>query len=159
MYINDGVKWGLIMNNAKNIEINIANSKIVIDSDCRKNLERKDFSPIEILVGFVIPFVLFWGGMLSPFFSDKVFVWILALIPLYGFVFVGQMFSKGKYIELFAYGSILNIFSSILLTVLLFMIPESWIVVGKICRLALLNILPSLLLLFISMAYHFYENK
>ena len=147
------------MKNEKNIKINITNSKIIIDSECEENLERKNFTPTEILVGFVIPFVLFWGGVLSPFFSDRAFVWILALIPLYGFVFVGQMFSKGKYIELFAYGSILNVFSSILLTVLLFMIPESWIVAGKICRLALLNILPSLLLLFISMAYHFYENK
>ena len=124
-----------------------------------KNIEKLDFTPTEILIGVVIPFVLFWGGMLSPIFSDSIVVKILSLIPFYGFVFVGQMFSKGKYIKLFACGSIMNVFTSVLLTVLFFMIPENWFVVGDICRLAILNVIPSLLLLFVSMAHHFYEGE
>lgn len=122
------------------------------------NINQFDLKPTEILVGVVIPFILFWGGMLSPFFSDSVFVWVLSLVPFYGFVFVGQMSSKGKYIELFACGSVMNMLTSILLIALLFVIPETWIGIGNVCRLAVLNIFPSLLLLFVSMAYRFFED-
>ena len=80
------------------------------------------------------------------------------MIPYYGFEFAAQMFSKGGYIKLFACGSIMNMFVSVLLSVLLFMMPENWFVVGNVCRLAILNVAPSFLLLFVSMAYHYYEG-
>lgn len=124
-----------------------------------KNMMKNGMTSTEVLVGVIIPFVLFWGGMLTPVFSDSVLVWIVGLFPFYGFMFVGQLSSSGNYIEIFARGSVMNVFTSVLLIVLLFLIPENWTGVGSVCRLAVLNIGPSLLLLFVSMAYRFYEGE
>lgn len=54
------------------------------------------FTPVEIILAFIIPFILFWGGMLAPVFTDSLYLWCLSLIPFYAYLFFGFMFSKEK---------------------------------------------------------------
>ena len=146
------------MKNENNIKLNITNSKIVVDSECGKDLERKKFTPIEILVGFVIPFVLFWGGMLSSFFSDRVFVWVLALIPLYGYMFLCILIPGKKLANAITGGSLLNLLTSLILVILLFIIPEDWIAIGNACRLSLINLVPAFVGVFFCATNGFVES-
>ena len=48
----------------------------------------KKLTPNEKVIGLVVPFVLFWCGMLTPIFSDSVWVWILGVFPFYGFTMI-----------------------------------------------------------------------
>ena len=103
------------------------------------------FTSSEIVLGCIIPFVLFWGGMLAPFFSDNIYVWVLALIPYYGFSFVSLYFVKKSVAAIFSFSMLMCFFTSILLLVLLFFIPENLECLKNVCRLGILNILPSIL--------------
>ena len=146
------------MKNVKNIKINITNSKIIIDSECENDLEKKDFTPTEILVGFVIPFILFWGAMLSPFFSDSVIVWILSLIPFYGFMFLCILITGKKFADVMLGNSLLNLLTSGVLAILLFFIPEDWTAIGNACRLSLINLAPAFVWVFICATNGFVES-
>ena len=79
----------------------------------------KELTPSGRVIGLIIPFILFWCGMLTPIFWDSVIVWILGMLPFYGFIYCGILFVGGKYPESFVISSIMNVFTSILLLVLL----------------------------------------
>ena len=123
-----------------------------------KNIEKLEMTPTEILVGVVIPFVLFWGGMLSPVFSDSVIVWILSLAPFYGYVFVSAFASSKKYADLFAGDSMLNLITSIVISLLLFVIPEDWVSLIGVCKLSILNIAPAFAFCFVCLTNRFVES-
>ena len=53
----------------------------------------ESFTPVDIILAFIIPFILFWGGMLAPVFTDSIYLWCLSLIPFYAYLFFGFMFS------------------------------------------------------------------
>ena len=95
------------------------------------------FTPVEIILAFIIPFILFWGGMLAPVF------------PFYAYLFFGFMFSKEKKSGLWGSNALLSFLTSILLTVLIFIVPQNWEIVLNICRLGLLNLIVSFFFLFI----------
>lgn len=118
----------------------------------------KKTTPSEKIIGLIIPFILFWCGMLTPFFWDSVIVWILGMLPFYGFIYCGILFVGGKYPESFVISSIMNVFTSIFLLVLLFLTPEEFTLVKNICRVGILNVVPSLLLLFICLTNDFVES-
>lgn len=118
----------------------------------------KELTPSGRVIGLIIPFILFWCGMLTPIFGDSVIVWILGMLPFYGFIYCGILFVGGKYPESFVISSIMNVFTSILLLVLLFLVPEEFTLVKNICRVGVLNIVPSLLFLFISATNSFVES-
>ena len=122
-----------------------------------KNIVRNRMASTEILVGVVVPFILFWGGALTPVFTDSVFVWILGLFPFYGFIVVDIIFGKNS-ADFFLRTSVMSVFSSILLAVLLFFLPENVVVLKKICIVGLINIVPSLAFLFICATNSFVES-
>ena len=107
------------------------------------------FTPVEIILAFIIPFILFWGGMLAPVFTDSIYLWCLSLIPFYAYLFFGFMFSKEKKSGLWGSNALLSFLTSILLTVLIFIVPQNWEIVLNICRLGLLNLIVSFFFLFI----------
>lgn len=123
-----------------------------------KNIEKLDLTPTEILVGVVIPFVFFWGGILSPVFSDSVVVWVLSLIPFYGFVFVSAFVSSKKYADVFAVDSLLNLITSIVISLLLLIIPEGFESLIDVCKLSILNIVPSFMFCFMCFTNRFVES-
>ena len=112
----------------------------------------KPFTSGNIVLGCVIPLVLFWGGMLSPFFSKSIFVWILSLIPFYIYVFLGILVSNKKNANAFLLATLLSFITSIFLIVLLFLVPEELNNLQNICRLGLLNVAPSGVFMFITSA-------
>lgn len=61
-----------------------------------KNIVKNGMTSTEVLVGVVVPFLLFWGGMLTPIVSDSVLIWILGLFPFYGFITLDIIFGKNK---------------------------------------------------------------
>lgn len=107
------------------------------------------FTPVEIILAFIIPFILFWGGMLAPVFTDSIYLWCLSLIPFYAYLFFGFMFLKEKKSGLWGSNALLSFLTSILLTVLIFIVPQNWETVLNICRLGLLNLIVSFFFLFI----------
>ena len=44
------------------------------------------FTPVDIILAFIIPFILFWGGMLAPVFTASIYLWCLSLIPFYAYL-------------------------------------------------------------------------
>lgn len=142
----------------KNIEINITKSTIIMDPECGNDLEKKNFTLTEILIGFVIPFVFFWGGMLSTFFWNSVLVWILSLVPFYGFMFFCTLVTGKKYANAFIGSSLLNFLTSLVLAILLFFVPEDWAGIGKVCRLSLLNLAPAFFGMFFCATNGFVES-
>lgn len=117
----------------------------------------KNLTPNEKMIGLVVPFVLFWCGMLTPIFSDSVLVWILGVFPFYGFIVFNIVFGK-NHADLFLTSSVISVFTSVISTVLLFFIPE-WIETLKnVCIVGLINVAPSLLFLFICATNSFVES-
>ena len=107
------------------------------------------FTPVDIILAFIIPFILFWGGMLAPVFTDSIYLWCLSLIPFYAYLFFGFMFSIEKKSGIWGIKDLLSFLTSILLTVLIFIVPQNWETVLNICRLGLLNLIVSFFFLFI----------
>lgn len=58
---------------------------------------RKEFemSGMDVSLGLVVPLVLFVGGVLTPFFTDDILVWMMSLVPFYVFLFVVITFFRG----------------------------------------------------------------
>lgn len=110
-----------------------------------KNIEKLDLTPTEILVGVVIPFVLFWGGMLSPFYTSDIFVWTFSLVPFYGYLTVCSFMKKETEERIVLVPSILNMATSVLLLVLFFFVPGEFVALGNTCKMGVVNILPSVL--------------
>lgn len=58
---------------------------------------RREFEKFKLvnkndLFGFVVPFVLYFGGVLTPFVIDDVLVWFFSLVPFYVYLFLMQGF-------------------------------------------------------------------
>lgn len=51
---------------------------------------RKEFEKIKrnTSLGLVVPFVLYFGGVLTPFVIDDVLVWFFSLVPFYVYLFL-----------------------------------------------------------------------
>lgn len=99
----------------------------------------------EILLGLIIPFILFFTGIFSPCFSDSILVWMLSLIPFYGYtVFADDLFRekltcKNIYLYDITYSGVFSLF--IFLSVFLFQdVSECH---KAISVLGLINIVPS----------------
>lgn len=110
--------------------------------DNEKKLEDL-FTPVEITLALIIPFILFWGGMLTPVFMDSIYFCSLFIFPFYIYLFFGLLISKEKKSGLWGSNALLSFFTSILLTVLIFLVPEKWEIILNICRLGLLNLIVS----------------
>jgi hypothetical protein len=122
-----------------------------------KNIVKNGMTSTEVLVGVVVPFLLFWGGMLTPIVSDSVLIWILGLFPFYGFITLDIIFGKNK-ADLFLKTSVMSVLSSVLLGLLLFFLPENIAIFKNICSVGLINIVPSLAFLFICATNSFVES-
>lgn len=108
----------------------------------------------ESLLGYTIPFFLFWGGILTPFITDEFLVLLCSLIPFYTFVLAGKTVFKNKVDDqLFAMSLFLGTASSVLLFILSFVIPENWEMVQTCCTMGTVNIIPSAMFLFIEEAF------
>lgn len=81
------------------------------------------FTPVEIILSFIIPF--------------------------YAYLFFGLIYSKEKMSGFWGSNALLSFLTSILLTVLIFIVPQNWGIVLNICRLGLLNLIVSFFFLFI----------
>jgi hypothetical protein len=68
---------GKIMKTVENVEINLSNGKTAKMPSMRK---------ICVLCT-IIPFILFWGGILSPLWTDNFIVYVFALAPYYFYTF------------------------------------------------------------------------
>ncbi len=100
----------------------------------------------EILLGLIIPFILFWGGILTPVVTDSLLVWIFCLVPFYGFVVISDNVLRGTVDRSTFVGSIfMGLMSSVLLAVMLFVAPSENEVYRTICRMGVLNVIPSFL--------------
>lgn len=52
-----------------------------------------------VILGLVVPFILFWTGILSPLYTDNFLVWVFSLVPFYVYVF-GYLSEKTSYAPL-----------------------------------------------------------
>ncbi|MCQ2103496.1 MAG: hypothetical protein MJY98_09765 [Fibrobacter sp.] len=119
-----------------------------------KNMSRNDF-----VLGCVIPFFLFWGGILTPVVTDSLLVWICCLVPLYIWIFLGILASSKEHkANLFLSTSIMILFFSFVFVVMLFFIPDEFVVLKNMCRLSLLNFVPSVFLVFFASANSLVEG-
>lgn len=99
----------------------------------------------EVILGLVIPFILFWGGVLTPVVIDSLIVWILCLVPFYGFVIISDNVLRGKIDRSTFVSSIfLGFLSSVVLFVLLLLFPFENEVYRTVCRIGFMNIVPSI---------------
>lgn len=114
-----------------------------------KNIEKLEMTPTEILVGVVVPFVLFWGGILSPFYTSDILVWIFSLVPFYGYMFVCGFTSEKTEERIVGVPSVLNVVTSLLLLCVFFFLPEEYGMLRNTCKMGILNILPSISILFL----------
>lgn len=74
---------------------------------------KKEFemSGRDVSLGFVVPFVLFICGIITPFVTEDILVWIFSLIPFYGYIFTVSLTSRGLLTR--------NVLSVMLLTTIL----------------------------------------
>lgn len=120
----------------------------------KKTYNVKGMDLNDFILGCVIPFILFWGGILTPVVTDSLLVWIFCLVPFYGFVIVSDNVLRGRVSEsTFVASIILGIFSSILLSVALFAIPCEG-EIRNVCRIGFFNIIPGLLILLFGLIDH-----
>lgn len=111
----------------------------------KKTSKVKKIEPKEIVLGLVIPFFLFWGGILTPIITDSLIVWILCLVPFYGFVIISDNVLRGKIDRSTFVSSIfLGFLSSVVLFVLLLLFPFENEVYRTVCRIGFMNIVPSI---------------
>ncbi len=111
----------------------------------KKTSKVKKIEPKEIVLGLVIPFFLFWGGILTPIITDSLIVWILCLVPFYGFVIISDNVLRGKIDRsTFVFSIFLSFLSSVFLVVLLLLFPFENEAYRTICRMGFMNIIPSI---------------
>ena len=122
--------------------------------------ELDSFTSSEIVLGGIIPFVLFWGGMLTPIFWDSIYFWFLSITPYYFFILFGLILSKKNTTCLLGFSELMSFLTSILLAVLLFLIPENWQNFLNVCRLGLFHlILSPIFLVMALMCIHLGKDK
>ena len=121
------------------------------------NIQKNEWIPNEIKFGHFIPFFLFWGGILTPVFTNNILIWIISLIPFYGFILICCASYKDKTDEptfgaAILSAALLNFLTSVILVIVLFFfLPEGFDGLETSCILALLNVIPSFcFLLFIA---------
>lgn len=115
-----------------------------------KNMSRNDF-----VLGCVIPFFLFWGGILTPVVTDSLLVWISSLIPFYGFIIVSDNILRGKIEDgTFIASVILALISSAFLTILLFLCSFENETCRNVCRLGFVNVVPGFFILLFGLIDH-----
>ena len=155
--VYSGLEYCLI--NFLLIVLSFDNWRIYIDGMKDEiNMIKKSLTPREKVIGIVVPFIIFWCGMLTPVFSNSILVWILGIFPFYGFIVFFIIFKENKHPESFGFSFVMNVFTSIFLIVLLFLVPDGFTLIKNICRIGFLNVGPSLLLLFICMTNRFVES-
>ncbi|WP_143160402.1 hypothetical protein [Fibrobacter sp. UWEL] len=102
----------------------------------------------EILLGLIVPFILFWGGVLTPVFIDSLMVWVCCLVPFYGFVIISDNVLRDRIDRgTFVFSIFLGLLSSIFLFLLLILFPFENEVYRIVCRIGFMNILPSIFFL------------
>ena len=144
MLIFDILKLYIVAMDQENIKLEIVVCNIQSEKDCEKD----HYSFKELKYGMIIPFFLFWIGILTPIVTDNALIWAISLIPFYGFVFFSSIILDGKIDETaFAAAALLNVITSILLLVLLFFLPDGFEGLKDTCRLAAINIFPALIFL------------
>lgn len=100
----------------------------------------------EILLGLIIPFILFWGGILTPVVTDSLLVWIFCLVPFYGFVVIfNNIFKDVVREDTFTNSVLLCGLTSFFLTTMLFAFPIENEVYRNVCRLGFFNVIPSVM--------------
>ena len=125
--------------------------KGMCDEEKKFDGDLESFTSSEIVLGCIIPFVLFGGGILTPIFWDSIYIWLLSIVPYYSFVWFGLILSKKNTTCLLGFSVLMSFSTSILLAVLLFLIPENWQNFLNVCRLGLLNLIPSFLVLILAL--------
>ena len=112
------------------------------------NIEKLEMTPTGLLFGVVIPFILFWGGMLSPFYTGDILVWIFSLVPFYGYMLVCEFIPEKTKEQVVGIPSVLNVVTSLLLLGIFFFIPEENGMLRNVCKMGVVNVLPSIAILF-----------
>lgn len=123
-----------------------------------KNMMKNGMTSTEVLVGVIIPFVLFWGGMLSPLYTGDILVWICSLVPFYGYLFVCEFATEKTKEQVVGVPSVLNVVTSVLLLGVFFFIPEENGMIRNVCKMGIVNILPSITILFFVSTENFINN-
>ena len=107
--------------------------------------EKLDMTTTDVMVGVVVPFILFWGGIMSPFYTSDMLVWIFSLVPFYVYLFVCSFVKKETEERIVFVPSVLNIMTSVLLLGSFFFVPEGFDVLKNTCKMGVVNVLPSIL--------------
>lgn len=116
------------------------------NENSRKEFERGN---INGYLGYLIPFILFWIGMLTPVFTDNVLVWTFSLVPFYAYSFIlAAAYSNDKTDESVIAPASLSFVTSVCLAILLFIVPENWTTINTICTMGFVNVFGSLFYLF-----------
>lgn len=113
-----------------------------------KNIVRNRMASTEILVGVVVPFILFWGGIMSPFYTDNILIWIFSLVPFYAYLFACSFVKKEMEERIVTIPYVLNIATSVILLMAFFFVPGEFETLRNACKMGIANILPSILFLF-----------
>lgn len=111
-------------------------------------IKNRNMAPTEVLVGVIIPFILFWGGIMSPFYTDNILIWIFSLVPFYVYLFACSFVKKEMEERVVAIPYVLNIATSVILLMAFFFIPGELETLRNACKMGIVNILPSILFLF-----------
>jgi len=115
----------------------------------KKSQQEFERENVNGYLGYLIPFILFWTGLLTPFFTDKFFVWMISLVPFYTYSFIlAAVHSDDEESDTVVTPAVLSLMTSICLALLLFVVPENWTTVNAICKMGLLNVFGSLIFLF-----------
>lgn len=114
-----------------------------------KNMIENEMTLTGFLFGLIIPFILFWGGMLSPFYTDDILVLIFSLVPFYLYLFFCEFVPEKMKDQVVGVPSLLNAVTSVLLLGVFFFVPEKNGIFGNICKMGAVNILPSITVLFL----------
>ena len=122
------------------------------------DIEKLEMTLTGLLFGVIVPFILFWGGILSPFYTGDILVWIFSLVPFYGYMFVCGFTPEKTKEQVVGIPSVLNVVTSLLLLVVFFFIPEENGMLRNICKMGVVNILPSITILFFVSTENFINN-
>jgi len=83
MYIDD-----MKRSNDENIEDFYLLNNTIRSLFKTKSFDWNNIISVSGILGLVVPFILFWGGMLLPLFTDDIIYICLALVPFYVWCFV-----------------------------------------------------------------------
>lgn len=82
---------------------------------------------------------------MTPAVTDSFLVWVLSLVPFYGFLIISDNILRGQVDRgTFVFPIFLGFLSSVLLLVSLFLFPFESETYRSICRMGIMNIIPSI---------------